>query len=120
MALLREMLYPGESRFVKPSMSQDYFSKLAQDFTVSSIVLAKRDGETIAANGNKSASVEKSIFDSVLKDIPDTKYLLIKGENKTHVIYPDNGSLLVVEAPGNVSPIEMKALMRQIRKGDSV
>ena len=118
MAMLREMLYPGESRFVKPGMTQNYFSKLAHDFTLSSVVLAKRDGSVLAKSGNKDITAEKSVYESVLQEIPDAKYLLIKGEKRTHVVCPDNGSLVVVEAQGNVSPIEMRALMRQIRKGE--
>lgn len=119
MAMLREMLYLGSSKFVKPGMTKAYFSKLADDFTVSSIVLAKKSGSTLAASTDKDISAEKNVLQSVLKEIPDTKYLLIKGENKTHIIYPDNGTFLVVEAMGSVSPVEMKALMRQIRKGES-
>ncbi|MCK4326978.1 MAG: hypothetical protein KAW41_00720 [Candidatus Diapherotrites archaeon] len=119
MALLREMLYPGETRFVKPAMTGQYFSKLADDFTLSSIVLANRDGSVVAESGRKDIQPEKSIYDSVLKEIPDAKYLLIKGEKSTHVVCPDNGSLVVVEAMGNVSPIEMRALMRKIHKGDN-
>ena len=118
MALLREMLYPGESRLVKPAMTQEYFGKLATDFTVSQVALTKRDGTVIASASNKDISAETKVFDSVTKEIPDTKYLLIKGENKTHIVYPDNGSLLVVEADGNVSPIEMKVLMSRIKKGE--
>ncbi|MFC2175067.1 hypothetical protein ACFLQ2_04350 [archaeon] len=119
MAMLREMLYPGETRFVKPAMTRQYFSKLADDFTLSSVVLANRDGSVRANSGGKDIHAEKSVFDSVVKEIPDAKYLLIKGEKKTHIVCPDNGSLVVVEARGNVSPIEMKALMRKIQKGNN-
>ena len=118
-ALLREMLYPGESKLVKPGLTREYFSKLAQDFSISNVALAKRDGSLLAASSTNGLASNQGAFESVLKFIPDAKYLLIKDENKTHVIYPDNGSLLVVEARGSVSPIEMKALMRQIRKGES-
>lgn len=118
MTLLREMLYPGESRYVKPAFNKQYFNKLAQDFSVSKVALADKFGTILAATSTQDISPEKHAFDSVAKHIPDAKYLLIKGENRTHIVYPDNGSLLVVEAAGNVSPIEMKALMRQIRKGE--
>ena len=119
MVLLREMLYPGETKLVRPGMTKQYFSKLADDFTLSSVVLAKRDGSVVASNLEKQVNSEKSIFDSVMKEIPDAKYLLIKGEKKTHIVCPDNGSLVVVEAMGNVSSLEMKALMRRIHEGDS-
>jgi len=119
MAMLREMLYPGESKFVKPAMTKTYFNKLASDFTVSSIILAKRDGTTIAATGDQTIAHERNILAAVAKEIPDAKYLLIKGNKKTHIIYPDNGSLLVVEAPGQVSPIEMKVLLRRIKQGEA-
>jgi hypothetical protein len=118
MAMLREILSPGDSKLVRPAMNKAYFSKLAEDFTVSSVVYANQDGSVVASNTDRTIDSEKSILDSALKQIPDTKYLLIKGENKTHIVYPNNGSLLVVEAPGNVSPIEMMALLRQIRKGE--
>ena len=117
--LLREMLYPGESKPLRPSLSKDYFGKLSQDFALSSVSLANRDGEMIASSGRNDITIEQDVFSSVTKSIPDTKYLLIKGENKTHVIYPDNGSLLVVEAAGNVSPVEMKVLLRKVKKGES-
>ena len=119
MAMLREMLYPGETKFVRPGLNKQYFSKLAHDFTLSSVVLAKNDGTVLANSGAGGVDAEKSIFDSVLKEIPDAKYLLIKGEKRTHVVCPDNGSLVVVEAMGNVSPIEMRALMRKIQKGET-
>ena len=118
-SLLREMLSPGETKYVKPALTPNYFSKLAHDFNISNVALAKRDGELLAASSQIDISQNKGAFDSISKLIPNAKYLLIKDENKTRIIYPNNGSLLVVEAKGNVSPIEMKLLMRQIKKGET-
>lgn len=119
MAMLREMLHPGETKHVKPGLTAAYFGKLAHDFAVSSVSLTKRNGSMLASSGKKDTSTESRVFDSVTSQLPGTKYLLIKCENKTHVIYPDNGSLLIVEAAGNVSPIEMKALLRKVRGRDN-
>ena len=118
-ALLREMLYPGESKVAKPGLTREYFGKLAHDFGISNVTLAQRTGAVVAASSRTDVSQNKGAFDSVSKLIPNAKYLLIKDENKTRIIYPNNGSLLMVEARGSVSPIEMKALMRQIKKGES-
>ncbi len=116
--LLREMLCPGESKLVKPGLTPGYFSKLAEDFSVSRIALANGDGSVVAASSPMSIEHSKGILDSISKYAPNAKYLLIKDENRTHIIYPDNGSILVVEAAGSVSPIEMKVLMHKIRKGE--
>jgi hypothetical protein len=119
MAMLREMLHPGETTHVKPGLTAAYFGKLARDFALSSVSLTKRNGSMLASSAKKDASTESRVFDSVSSQLPGAKYLLIKCENKTHVIYPDNGSLLIVEAAGNVSPIEMKALLRKVRGRDN-
>jgi len=119
MVLLREMLYPGESKPIVPALTNNYFSKLSQDFALSSVSFAENNGKMIASSGRKDIVLEKGVYDSVAEQIPDTKYLLIKSENRTRIIYPDNGSLLIVEAAGNVSPIEMKVLLRKAKEGKS-
>ena len=69
----------------------------------------------IDGSGDK-AEVAKEIYHEIKEQLPNTKYLLIKSEDKVHVVYPQGNLLYIIEAPGMVLPIEAKMLAKQANK----
>jgi hypothetical protein len=116
MMMLREMLAPGQSRAVKPGLTEDYFSKLADDFTVNNLTLAKKSGSVVASSGKgeKLAQEASAIFKAVESKIPDASLVMVKTKDRVEVVAPNNGSLVVVDSPGSISPIEVRALLKRI------
>lgn len=117
---LREILIPPEQKPVPPSSSKEYFDYLAKTFSLDSITVSQKDGSVLASNMDnafKDSITKSSLFEYISAEIPDTKYLLIKGDDKVHVIFRNNGKFFMVEAPGDISPIELRSLIRKSNEG---
>ena len=113
---LMELLLRPDTTVFKTSTPEEFMSHLAKDFTVSSIVVAKKNGSIIASNeadAASSAARGSSLYDYISSHLPNTKYLLIKSEDKVYVVYPKEEVLYIVEASGEISSVEMKALARR-------
>lgn len=120
MTYLHELLYvPAQAR-LKPSKTRTYFNQLVDDFTVSSVTCAKIDGSIIASSKQDAFSDAikgSSLYEFILSEEPSTNFVLLKGGDKVKALFPSNGNLFLVEATGNITPVEVKALAEQARKG---
>ncbi|MBN3036962.1 MAG: hypothetical protein JW834_00775 [Candidatus Diapherotrites archaeon] len=117
MTYLRELLYVPREKPIHPAMSKRFFERLAQDFAFDSVVCAKRDGSVLAASNDdafKAAVRNTSLFEFVASELPDASYMMIKTGDKVHAVYPNNGHLFMIEADGNVSPVEMHSLAKRL------
>ena len=120
MTYLHELLYVPAQKRLQPSKTRKYFTQLTDDFTVSSLTCAKTDGSIVASSKQDAFSDAikgSSLYEFVLSEEPSTNFILIKGAEKVKAFFPSNGNLFLVEATGNITPVEVKALAEQAKKG---
>ena len=120
MNYLKELLVVPEVDIIPPSAGKKYFNKLVDEFTVSSLIVAKSDGSVVASsddNGFSQAVKGSSLFEYISAELPDAKYLLIKNDEKVYAIYPHNDLLYIIQTTGTINPLELRALVQQADKG---
>ncbi len=118
MKSLRELMVPGSVRVMRPSMTTGYLEKLAEDFSLSSLTLEKANGgKVVSSLGDSSPKASASLFQSVAQALPDARYMVVRGQGKTHVFYPNNGHIFVIETEGTLTGAELSALARKVEKG---
>jgi hypothetical protein len=119
MQALRELMVPGSVRMVKPAMTRAYFDKLADDFALYSLTVEKTsEGKAVVSSLEDPSKVKGlGLFSKVASELPGARYMVVKSGDKTHVFYPNNGHVFVIEAEGNVSPSELYALALRANKG---
>lgn len=114
---LRELMVPGSVRVMRPSMTMAYLDKLAEDFSLRSITLEKADGGTVVSSLAGESAPDAGLFRHVAEALPAARYMVVKSEGKTHVFYPNNGHIFVIEADGPLTSAELNALALKVDEG---
>ncbi|MBI4210703.1 MAG: hypothetical protein HY544_04330 [Candidatus Diapherotrites archaeon] len=98
---------------------REFLAVLKKKHLVDDIVVSSLNGSAIASTNGDSVSQAVSgaaLFNYVKSEIPRSDAILVKSASGAgwHMFFPSNRKLYIVKAASDLSPVEMRALAREI------
>lgn len=111
---LKQLLALREILIKRP---EDYAKKIASDFFVDSVVVARKDGSIIMANKDENDTPAVLEFlNAACTTFQKADFFLIKEDGYCNAIYCDGDLVYAFKSPGEISAIEAKAAARDLKK----
>jgi hypothetical protein len=104
-------------RKTKPATAREFISLVAENFTITGISVLKADGTELLSVGPVEPP-STATFRFVKSEVPkDTRYLLMKGERDTYIIYKEDDLFYIMESPGQISGVELQIIAKKLNAG---
>jgi hypothetical protein len=101
----------------KPTTAKEFISLVAENFTITGISVLKADGTELLSVGSIEPP-SPATFRFVKSEVPaDTRYLLMKGERYTYIIYKEDDLFYIIRTPGRISGVELQIIAKKLNAG---